>query len=60
MAHLQYFNYPGVGEDNNKNFAYSQAVRVGDHIHCSGQGKSYHLIIMGQSDRRTSVPIGAV
>ncbi|KAH6655362.1 putative L-PSP endoribonuclease family protein [Truncatella angustata] len=38
MAHLQYFSYPGVGEDNRKNFHYSQAVRVGDRIECSGQG----------------------
>lgn len=39
MSHLTYYNYPGVGENNRKNFKYSQAVRVGDRIECSGQGK---------------------
>ncbi|GAA6020723.1 hypothetical protein JCM10207_002000 [Rhodosporidiobolus poonsookiae] len=38
MSHLQYFNYAGVGERNAKQFKYSQAVRVGDRIECSGQG----------------------
>ncbi|KAI5369833.1 Putative YjgF/YER057c/UK114 family, RutC-like superfamily protein [Septoria linicola] len=27
MAHLQYYNYPGVGERNKQNYRYSQAVR---------------------------------
>ncbi|KAL8713021.1 MAG: hypothetical protein Q9220_002881 [cf. Caloplaca sp. 1 TL-2023] len=38
MSHLQYYNYPGVGEKNKKDYLYSQAVRVGDTIQCSGQG----------------------
>jgi enamine deaminase RidA (YjgF/YER057c/UK114 family) len=38
MAHLQYFNYAGYGETAKENYHYSQAVRVGDSIHCSGQG----------------------
>lgn len=32
MAHLHYFTYKGVGEK------YSQAVKIGDLIDCSGQG----------------------
>lgn len=39
MSHLTYYNYPGVGETNRQKFKYSQAVRVGDRIECSGQGK---------------------
>ncbi|KAF7588925.1 hypothetical protein BBP40_005003 [Aspergillus hancockii] len=38
MSHLTYYNYPGVGERNQKTFKYSQAVRIGDRIECSGQG----------------------
>lgn len=38
MSHLTYYNYPGVGERNAQNFKYSQAVRIGDRIECSGQG----------------------
>ncbi|KAH7377674.1 putative L-PSP endoribonuclease family protein [Pyrenochaeta sp. MPI-SDFR-AT-0127] len=38
MAHLQYSSYAGVGERNLKLYGYSQAVRVGDRIECSGQG----------------------
>lgn len=40
MADLTYYNYPGVGEQNRQRFSYSQAVRVGDLIYCSGQGKA--------------------
>lgn len=40
MANLQYYNYPGVGTSNREQFSYSQAVRVGDTIQCSGQGES--------------------
>lgn len=39
MAHLTYYNYPGVGETNRRDYHYSQAVRIGDRIECSGQGK---------------------
>ncbi|GIZ47869.1 hypothetical protein CKM354_001094800 [Cercospora kikuchii] len=38
MAHLQYYNYPGYGERAVETYKYSQAVRVGDRIECSGQG----------------------
>ncbi|TFK21034.1 endoribonuclease L-psp family protein, partial [Coprinopsis marcescibilis] len=38
MAHLQYFNYKGFGEDVKEKYWYSQAVRIGDRIECSGQG----------------------
>ncbi|KAM0154654.1 hypothetical protein ACHAQE_005751 [Botrytis cinerea] len=38
MSNLEYFNYEGYGETTAKqNFWYSQAVRVGDIIECSGQ-----------------------
>jgi hypothetical protein len=30
MAHLQYFTYPGKGEEQLQKYHYSQAVRVGD------------------------------
>lgn len=38
MAHLEYSNYAGYGETAKEKYHYSQAVRVGDSIHCSGQG----------------------
>ena len=38
MAHLHYSNYAGYGETAKEKYYYSQAVRVGDVIHCSGQG----------------------
>lgn len=38
MSTLNYFNYEGVGKTNNKLYSYSQAVRVGNIIKCSGQG----------------------
>lgn len=38
MSTLQYFNYPTVGTEYNRLYSYSQAVRVGDIIKCSGQG----------------------
>ncbi|KAL4887942.1 Endoribonuclease L-PSP/chorismate mutase-like protein, partial [Aspergillus ambiguus] len=38
MSHLTYYNYDGVGKRNQQNFKYSQAVRIGDRIECSGQG----------------------
>jgi len=42
MAHLQYFSYPGFGESSRKNVGYSQAVRIGNQIIISGQGKTSH------------------
>ncbi|KAK6909673.1 endoribonuclease L-PSP [Kwoniella mangroviensis CBS 10435] len=38
MSHLQWYAYEGVGSQNVEQHAYSQAVRVGDRIECSGQG----------------------
>lgn len=40
MSHLQYFDYEGLGQRVRKDTHYSQAVRIGDIIECSGQGKS--------------------
>ncbi|ODN85012.1 hypothetical protein L202_00844 [Cryptococcus amylolentus CBS 6039] len=40
MSDLTYYNYKGVGEYNAEHHGYSQAVRVGDTIQCSGQGTS--------------------
>ena len=40
MAHLQWFNYEGYGQEAKANYGYSQAVRIGEEIHCSGQGIS--------------------
>jgi tRNA G37 N-methylase TrmD len=39
MSHLQYFCYEGFGERVKKDTHYSQAVRIGDIIKISGQGK---------------------
>lgn len=39
MSALAYSNYPGVGQWAHDNLGYSQAVRIGDRIECSGQGK---------------------
>jgi hypothetical protein len=38
MSHLKYFNYPGAGDVMKS--MYSQAVRIGDRVECSGQGMS--------------------
>ncbi|CAM1502491.1 Fc.00g044750.m01.CDS01 [Cosmosporella sp. VM-42] len=38
MSHLKYYAYPGAGEWARDNIGYSQAVRVGDRVECSGQG----------------------
>jgi len=38
MSHLQYFVYPGAGEVLRDKYGYSQAVKIGDRIECSGQG----------------------
>ncbi|KAI8632507.1 YjgF-like protein [Xylariaceae sp. FL1651] len=38
MSNLQSYAYPGVGELARKEMSFSQAVRVGDIIHVSGQG----------------------
>lgn len=41
MSHLTFSAYPGAGEWMRDNLGFSQAVRVGDRIECSGQGKSF-------------------
>ncbi|KAK7943927.1 YjgF-like protein [Apiospora aurea] len=38
MAHLQYFTYPEFGAVLGEQSYYSQAVRIGDRVECSGQG----------------------
>jgi hypothetical protein len=38
MSHLQYFDYPGFGENSKKALNYSQAVRIDNRIEISGQG----------------------
>ena len=42
MSGPQFFNYPGFGKVARKEYHYSQAVRVGDYIEISGQGKHVH------------------
>lgn len=39
MSHLKYYAYKDLGVKQQKDFHYSQAVRVGDRIECAGQGK---------------------
>jgi hypothetical protein len=39
MSQFQTYSYPGFGEWVRDNLHYSQAIRVGNRIHCSGQGK---------------------
>lgn len=39
MSGLKYYSYPGVGEWARDKYSYSQAVRIGDRIECSGQGR---------------------
>ncbi|KAK7976635.1 hypothetical protein PG989_015098 [Apiospora arundinis] len=38
MSHLQYFTYPEFGAVLSNQSYYSQSVRIGDRIECSGQG----------------------
>jgi enamine deaminase RidA (YjgF/YER057c/UK114 family) len=38
MAAFKTYSYPGFGEFAKEHLHYSQAIRVGDRIHCSGQG----------------------
>ncbi|KAI9896690.1 hypothetical protein N3K66_008862 [Trichothecium roseum] len=38
MSSLSYYAYEGAGEWARDNLGYSQAVRIGDRIECSGQG----------------------
>ncbi len=39
MSHLKYYAYKDLGVKQQKDFHYSQAVRVGDRIECAGQGE---------------------
>lgn len=39
MSNLKYSCYAGAGEWARDNIGYSQAVRIGNRIECSGQGK---------------------
>jgi hypothetical protein len=47
MSSLQYYVYPGVGKWLEENLGYSQAVRIGDRIEISGQGKRRAVHISG-------------
>lgn len=38
MSSPLFYNYPGVGTTNSEAFHYTQAVRVGNVVKCSGQG----------------------
>lgn len=38
MHGLKAYVYPGFGEYVRDNLGYSQAIRIGDRIECSGQG----------------------
>lgn len=38
MSHLKFYAYEGAGQQKQRDFWYSQAVRVGDRIECAGQG----------------------
>lgn len=40
MSTLQYFDYPGFGEQSKASLNYSQAVRIDNRIEISGQGTS--------------------
>lgn len=46
MSHLKYYSYDGVGKRNKESFSYSQAVRVGDRIEISGQGKAGNMVLL--------------
>lgn len=45
MSHLKYYSYDGVGKENIEKYSYSQAVRVGDRIEISGQGKTRNMVL---------------
>jgi enamine deaminase RidA (YjgF/YER057c/UK114 family) len=38
MSSLHYYDEPGAGTENGKNFHYRQAVVLGNTVKCSGQG----------------------
>lgn len=57
MSQLKYFNYSGVGTNNNKNYSYSQAVRVGNTIKCSGQGGWDNKGNIDPKDLRTQIDL---
>ena len=38
ISALPCYNYPGVGETNNYEYSYSQAVHIGDIVKCFAQG----------------------
>ncbi|KAF4306280.1 hypothetical protein GTA08_BOTSDO05085 [Botryosphaeria dothidea] len=41
MSSMKQYAYPGFGEANRKSHWYSSAARVGEQIHCAGQGGFY-------------------
>jgi hypothetical protein len=38
MSGLKSYDYPGFGDWARENLHYTQAIRVGERIHCAGQG----------------------
>ncbi|KAE8137117.1 Endoribonuclease L-PSP/chorismate mutase-like protein [Aspergillus pseudotamarii] len=42
MASMRKYAYKGCGEVNKTSHWYSSAIRVGDQIHCAGQGSFYN------------------
>lgn len=44
MSSLQYFSYEKVGKELEEKHGFCAAVRIGDRIECSGQGKSHHIL----------------
>lgn len=50
MSKPVFTNYPGTGEVNNKLYSYSQAVKVGPFIKCSGQGGWDHDGVLKEGD----------
>lgn len=50
MADLKYFNYENYGSYALESFAYNQAVRVGDKIELSGQGRWSNFHLQRRSD----------
>lgn len=45
MSNLKFYSYEGVGKKNVEKYSYNQAVRVGDRIEISGQGKTANMVL---------------
>jgi enamine deaminase RidA (YjgF/YER057c/UK114 family) len=55
MSHLKYSSYDGVGKANLETYGYNQAVRLGDRIEISGQGKPFIHHIGSVKDRTENI-----